>query len=309
MYLQQIQQRCGEPNMQLPRWSVNTEKEIIGDHLNEPLTNGGQYPGDGVTRGTNDSANDTTTILKSENITNTIYKNYNGFEKTFETDSEFDKNDDVFEESGVESKNISQTQSEKDIENTKHISRHSPRLFEKDKLAQEEVDTNTVSDVPKDTLGTETAQKSDISSAGIPKDRENIIVDETRSANPSDKLEKMKDDCSLANLNQDIVKHDSEEKRANSPRMGDTGVQLVLNVSNFNSDGDTGDGEPSRGNSYSRHILKPVDERITVEILQSKSNDSSEKTSVNVGYNPLNLTDEDSRMQTVSLNHIAIIWV
>ena len=295
VYSQQIQERCEEPNMRLPRWSVNTEKEIIGDYVNEALTNGEQYPRDGVEQETNDPANDTTTIIKSENLTDTIYKNYDGFEKTFQTDSDFDKNDDVFEDSDVQNNIVSKPQTENVNENTKHISRHSPRPFEKDKLAQEEeIDTNVVSDVPNDT---ETPQKSDINFAGLRKGRENIIIDDTGSANSSDRLEKIKDDCGLASLNQD---NDSEQKRANSPRKGDTGVQLVLNVSNFDSDTES-DGESPRIN---RHILKPVDEKVTVEILQSNLNDASQKTSVNVGYNTPNLTDEDSRMKTVSLNDI-----
>ena len=280
--------------MQLPRWSVNTEKEIIGDYLNKPLTNGEQFSGDGVTPRTDDSTNETTSIMKSENVTNTIYKNYNGFEKTFERNSDFDKNDNFFEDGNVQSKNVTKTQSN---ENIRHISRYSPQLFEKDKYVRDEEVVIEDEEAP---------QKGDTSSkatAGSPKGGKG---DETHSPNSCDKLEDSNSAWGLANLNEDQLKHDSEQKRTDTPPKGNTGVQLVLNVSNYNSDAES-DGETSRVSS--RHILKPVDERVTVEILRSKADDIREKTSINVGNNDPKLTDEDSRMKTVSLNLIRTVEI
>lgn len=297
MHLQQIQERCGEPNMQLPRWSVNTEKEIIGDYLNKPLTNGEQYSGDGVTPRTDDSTSETTSIMKSENVSNTIYNNYNGFEKTFERNSDREKNDDVFEDDNVQSKNGSKTQSN---ENIRHISRYSPQLFEKEKYVRDE------EVVSKDE---EALQKGDTSSkatAGSPKGGKSITLDETHLPNSSDKLEDTNSAWGLGNSNEDQLKHDSEQKRTDTPPKGDTGVQLVLNVSNYNSDAES-DGETSRVSS--RHILQPVDERVTVEILRPKADDIREKTSINVGNNDPKLTDEDSRMKTVSQNLIQIVEI
>ena len=274
--------------MQLPRWSVNTEKEITGDYLNKPLTNGEQFSRDGVTPRTDDSTNETTSIMKSENVTNTIYKNYNGFEKTFERNSDFDKSDDVFDDDNVLSKNVSKTQSN---ENIRDISRYSPQLFEKDKYVRDEEAVIEDEEAP---------QKSDTSfkpTAGSRKDGKGITLQETHSPNSSDKLEDTNSAWGLANLNEDQLKRDSEQKRTDTPPKGDTGVQLVLNVTNYNSDAES-DGETSRVSS--RHILKPVDERVTVEILRSKADDIGEKTSINVWNNDPKLTDEDSRMKTVS---------
>jgi hypothetical protein len=288
--------------MQLPRWSVNTDKEIIRDP-NDSFTNSEPYSHESVAPETNDSPNESTTIMKSENLNNTIYENYNGFEKTYETSSNFDRTDDVFEENNAQNESeILQKQSGNGYENS------NSQLSDKDKLLHEDkINTSTVSDRPKDILDRENPQEGkNINTIVQPRKggKNNTVTGtETRpeASFDSDKLEKVKDDFSLANSIHDERKHDSEQQFVNS-HAGDTGVQLFLNVSNFNSD--ESDGETPRVNSISKHILEPVDERVTVEVLQPRSSgvaEMSEKKAVQVGYNAPKLIDEDSHTNAVSL--------
>ncbi|CAB4016544.1 Hypothetical predicted protein [Paramuricea clavata] len=291
----QIQQRCGDSNMQLPRWSVNTDKEIIRDP-NDSFTNSEPYLHESVAPETNDSPNESTTIMKSENLNNTIYENCNGFEKTYETSSNFDRTVDVFEENNAQNKSeVLQKQSGNGHQNG------NPQLSDEDKLLHEDkINTSTVSDRPKDSLDTENPQKGkNINTIVQPRKggKNNTVTGtETRQEASFDsyKLEKVKEDFSLANSIHDERKHDSEQQFVNS-HAADTGVQLFLNVSNFNSD--ESDGETPRVNSISKHILEPVEERVTVEVLQPRQSgvaEMSEKEGLQVGYNAPKLVDEDS---------------
>ncbi|CAB4010926.1 Hypothetical predicted protein [Paramuricea clavata] len=298
----QIQQRCGDSNMQLPRWSVNTDKEIIRDP-NDSFTNSEPYLHESVAPETNDSPNESTTIMKSENLNNTIYENCNGFEKTYETSSNFDRTVDVFEENNAQNKSeVLQKQSGNGHQNG------NPQLSDEDKLLHEDkINTSTVSDRPKDSLDTENPQKGkNINTIVQPRKggKNNTVTGtETRQEASFDsyKLEKVKEDFSLANSIHDERKHDSEQQFVNS-HAADTGVQLFLNVSNFNSD--ESDGETPRVNSISKHILEPVEERVTVEVLQPRQSgvaEMSEKEGLQVGYNAPKLVDEDSHTNAVSL--------
>ena len=235
--------------------------------------------------------------MKSENLTDSIYKNYNELEKTHERNSDFDKTDNVFEEDGTPNESdVLQTQSGNVHKNfIQEESGNSSQLLEKDKaLEEDKINTSAVSDFPKNTENPQEIRNANTIAKTGKNGRNDVVAGETRSENSleTDKKENVKDDVGLANSSHDKVKHDSEQKRVNS-RKGDTGVQLFLNVSNFGSD--ETDGETSRVSS--RHIVEPVDERVTIEVLQPKSDqdrEMSKKETGQVRYNAPKMIDEDS---------------
>ena len=288
--------------MQLPYWSTNTDKDIIRDPSNSYLSN---------TSLTNNSPNESTTVIKSENLAHTIYQN--GFEKTYETSSDFDQNDNVFEEdSSRNEKKVSQMHSENAHKNDKQQSTHSSQRLEKDRhLQKEKRKANGVPDLPDETENLRVTNSNTVGET-----RKGGGIDgnghETRAENSraTDKPVKIKDDLDMVNSNQDKMKHDFEQKCINT-RKGDKGVQLFLNVSNFNSD--ESDEEISR--VCSRHALEPVEERVTIEVLQQKSNKDNETMQKEVDQNRYNTStriQEDFRINAVGvwvlLSHDDTLW-
>ena len=253
---QQIQERCGDSSMQLPHWSANADKEIIRDTSDS-------YPGSAETSGKKNSANESTRIIESENLAHTIYEN--GFERTHETSTDFDQNDNVFEENGLQHKN--KMHSGNAQENIEQQLPQSSQRLEKDKFLREEEKNKPStlhSDFPEETENQQVKSNSNRIAETRKEEEDDILARETRSENSRvimDKPSQKRGDLDMADS-----KNGFEQKSVNSHK-GDTGVRLFLNVSNFNSD--ESDEEVSR--VCSRHVLEPVEERVTIEVMQTRS--------------------------------------
>lgn len=74
--------------MQLPRWSAHADTGIT------PCPRPNEFV---ISKTGEKSSSDKTTIMKSENVTNTAYQSHNGFEKAYETASDIDKNVNIFD--------------------------------------------------------------------------------------------------------------------------------------------------------------------------------------------------------------------
>ena len=266
---QQIQKRCGDASLQLPPWSENTENEMIYDP-------NGSNSGPHLTTTKNDSPN--TVLMKSENLANTIYDmNSNGFEKTFENNYDFDPNDNVFEED-----------SKSDISSQRSSNAHENEKETHVEDEEEKINVGVLSKIPKESSDAEISdQKSQTSSGEVKKGGKNIVprsllINSLRRGN----FENSDNHSDFSNSPKNT------KKRFVDSHKRDNGVQLFLNVSNFNSD--ESDGETSRVST--RHILKPVEEKVTIEVLDSKSSDVDE---VSEKMFDGNSTHEDSNRDEV----------
>ena len=265
---QQIQKRCGDASLQLPPWSENTENEMIYDPS-------GSNSGPHLTTTKNDSPN--TVLMKSENLTNTIYDmNSNGFEKTLENNYDFDPNDNVFEED---------SKSEISSERSSNAHESEKETYVEDE--EEKINVGVLSKMSKESSDAEIYPKSQTSSDEVKKGGKNIVpksllINSLRRGN----FENNDNHSDFSNSPKNT------KKRFVDSHKRDNGVQLFLNVSNFNSD--ESDGETSRVST--RHILKPVDEKVTIEVLESKSSDVGEVSEKTFDGNT---THEDSNRDEV----------
>ncbi|XP_028398230.1 uncharacterized protein LOC114521861 [Dendronephthya gigantea] len=261
----QIQQRCGDANMQLPRWSTSTEKDISRDSVSDPCPNGT------ITQQTENHSDEITTIVKSENLTSTNYENLNGLEKTSQENVDFERSNNVNENNrhfqdaidGIENHQSENPDEQgfngSDTANGSQLLNEDKLLLEAEasaRIATNSLQENQVVESPQTGF---TTSVSETRKDEMNKTVTDETLSETLSLIESDNCKRMKTD--FENTNEGKV--NNSEQHSIEPRREDTSVQLFLNVSKSSQN----DREASHVSS--RHHLEPVEEKVTVEVLQS----------------------------------------